>query len=275
MIQDPGRVSTVRLPYNREVCNQYGVSLEAWKVLTDTVWPQAKNINSILTAISYCKARNLDPLKRVVVIVPQWDSNSRTNVETIWPTIAEVRITAHRTGEYVGCDAVEYGPYITEIFETSTGGAKKTVTYPEWASITVYRQRNGIMARFVGPRVKWKETYAKYGNTPLPNTMWERRPDGQLEKCAEAAALRRAFPEELGNTYTAEEMEGQNYHSEREAPASLPVFLTQAPTTFADLVAMAASKELPAPVAPSGASESSGAFAPPSLDDSISEEPPI
>jgi RecT family len=40
--------------------------------------------------------------------------------------------------------------------------------------------------------------------------MWSNRPVGQLEKCAEAGALRRAFPEEIGNALTAEEMEGQH-----------------------------------------------------------------
>ena len=40
--------------------------------------------------------------------------------------------------------------------------------------------------------------------------MWSNRPIGQLEKCAEAGALRRAFPEEIGNALTAEEMEGQH-----------------------------------------------------------------
>ena len=41
------------------------------------------------------------------------------------------------------------------------------------------------------------------------NAMWQKRPRGQIEKCAEAAALRKAFPEELGNDMTREEMEGQ------------------------------------------------------------------
>jgi RecT family len=40
--------------------------------------------------------------------------------------------------------------------------------------------------------------------------MWSNRPVGHLEKCAEAGALRRAFPDEIGNALTAEEMEGQH-----------------------------------------------------------------
>ena len=43
-----------------------------------------------------------------------------------------------------------------------------------------------------------------------PNDRWKRSPFGQIEKCAEAAALRLAFPEEIGNDYAAEEMEGQS-----------------------------------------------------------------
>src|SRR5256885_16005138 len=52
--------------------------------------------------------------------------------------------------------------------------------------------------------------YAKWADTDVPNEMWSNRPVGQLEKCAEAGALRRAFPEEIGNALTAEEMEGQH-----------------------------------------------------------------
>ena len=53
------------------------------------------------------------------------------------------------------------------------------------------------------------------------------RPVGQLEKCAEAGALRRAFPEEIGNALTAEEMEGQHtldgaaHVSEKPKPESV------------------------------------------------------
>jgi len=55
-----------------------------------------------------------------------------------------------------------------------------------------------------------KSGYAKWADTEVPNDMWANRPVGQLEKCAEAGGLRRAFPEEIGNALTAEEMEGQH-----------------------------------------------------------------
>lgn len=42
-----------------------------------------------------------------------------------------------------------------------------------------------------------------------PNTMWAKRPRGQIAKCAEAQALRKAFPEAIGSLPTAEEMEGK------------------------------------------------------------------
>jgi hypothetical protein len=55
--------------------------------------------------------------------------------------------------------------------------------------------------------VFWEETYARQWRAEVPNEMWQKRPKGQLLKCAKAASLRAAFPEEAG--YTAEEMEGK------------------------------------------------------------------
>ena len=83
-----------------------------------------------------------------------------------------------------------------------------TLQFPEWCRVTITRELNGKERSFVGPKVHWFEAYAKWNDTDVPNEMWANRPVGQLEKCAEAGALRRAFPEEIGNALTAEEMEG-------------------------------------------------------------------
>src|SRR5207237_10601340 len=93
-----------------------------------------------------------------------------------------------------------------------SGSEKVTekLTFPEWAQFTVYKLINGERIRMPGPKVWFTEAYAWSSHTnAVPNEMWRKRPRGQLEKCAEAAALRRAFPDVLGNEYAAEEMEGR------------------------------------------------------------------
>ena len=102
-----------------------------------------------------------------------------------------------------------------------------TLLFPEWCRVTITRELNGKERSFVGPKVYWLEAYAKWVDTDVPNEMWANRPVGQLEKCAEAGALRRAFPEEIGNALTAEEMEGQHtldgaaHVSEKPKPESI------------------------------------------------------
>lgn len=217
-----------RLPYHTAIQERFGVDKSGWKALTEAIYPAAQTADSVVMALSYCKARNLDPFKRPVHIVPMWDSKTRGYVETVWPGIAELRTTAFRTGQYAGCDETEFGPDETVTFTGKTKKKdqweeiKKTITFPSWARITVYRDVNGRVAKFVGPKVKWIESYATIGASDVPNDMWESRPEGQLEKCAEAAALRKAFPEELGNMLSAEEMEGRRYETMRDvtpAPA--------------------------------------------------------
>jgi len=211
-----------RLPYHPAIQDRFGIDKAGWKALVEAVFPSAKSIDSVAMVLSYCKARNLDPFKKPVHIVPMWDNKSGGYVETVWPGIAELRTTAFRTGHYAGCDEAEFGPMQKRAF---TGKVKEwkdgrqswvektvDVEFPEWCRITVYRELGGRPCKFVGPKVKWLENYATIGNSDVPNEMWQTRPEGQLEKCAEAAALRKAFPEELGGELTAEEMEGRRLH---------------------------------------------------------------
>lgn len=177
---------------------------ELIKVLSTSVYPGAQ-LESIKMVMEYCRASQLDPMQKPAHIVPMWDKNAKSMRDVIMPGIGLYRTQAARTGEYAGMSEPEFGPDITE----KLGGVE--ATYPKWCKIIVKRLlSNGVMAEF--PAVEyWRENYATAGkDSEAPNAMWKRRPYGQIAKCAEAQALRKAFPE-IGSQPTAEEMEGKEF----------------------------------------------------------------
>lgn len=204
-------IGASRLPYHPLIEERFGFDRADWRALTDAIFPSAKTVDAVVLALSYCKARKLDPFKRVVHIVPVWSAEKGAYVETVWPGIAEHRTTAFRTKQWAGSDEAKYGPEVERAF---TGQVKEkgawvdltiTLKFPTWCQLTVYRMIEGQRVQVPGPRVYFVETYSRRGRSDLPNERWQRAPYQMIEKCAEAAALRRAFPEELGEDHTAEE----------------------------------------------------------------------
>lgn len=187
-----------RLPYHPAIEERFGVDRAAWKALVEAIFPGAQSTESVILALSYCKARNLDPFKRNVHIVPIWDKAKGKLVDTVWPGIGELRTTAFRTGVYAGRDATVFGEDITNTWPVN--GKEMALTFPMWAQVTVYRMVKGNRVAFQGPRVYWMETFSS-NKGGEPNSMWQKRTRGQLDKCAEASALRAAFPEEIGDDY--------------------------------------------------------------------------
>lgn len=185
-----------------------------WRVLTDAIFPSAKTPEAIALALDYCVARKLDPFKRAVHIVPMWNSSLRKEVETVWPGINELQVTAARTGQWAGMDEPRWGPLIKRTFKGLVGrnehqrAVEIAMEYPEWCAVTVYRTLGGTKHAFTEP-VYWIEAYSRQGRTEVPNDIWQKRPRGQVHKVAKAASLRAAFPEEMGNDYTSDEMEGK------------------------------------------------------------------
>jgi phage recombination protein Bet len=187
---------------------------EFWQILCEVIFPTTNDPRSIVLAVAYCNKRNLDILKRPVNIVPMWNASLRKEVDTIWPSINETQITAARTGEWVGLDPPVLGEMVTQTFtgrrKDKDGGwsdASVTVTFPRWASVTVYRLKHGVRCAFTGDPPYWLEAYGRIAGGVLPNGTWQKRPIGQLIKVAKAAALRAAFPEE-GTGPTDDEMGG-------------------------------------------------------------------
>ena len=189
---------------------------ELINVLRSSLYPGA-DMDSVKMVIGYCTAAGLDPMQKPVHIVPMWDGKAGQMRDVIMPGIGLYRIQAARSGEYGGISEAEYGPDVTE----NLGGVE--ITYPKWCKTTVTRIVGGHMAVFSATEL-WKENYAMKGGKErsiAPNAMWTKRPYGQLQKCCEAQALRKAFPE-AGAAPTAEEMEGKEYISEKEIPSQEP-----------------------------------------------------
>ncbi len=177
---------------------------ELCNVLQTSLYPGA-SLDSIKMVLGYCKAASLDPMRKPVHIVPMWDSKAGQMRDVIMPGIGLYRTDASRTGECAGVSEPEFGPDTTE----TIGG--QSITFPLWCRVTVSRRlASGETATFTA-REFWKENYAVKGGkekSVAPNAMWTKRPYGQIAKCAEAQALRKAFPE-VGSAPTADEMEGK------------------------------------------------------------------
>ena len=205
---------------------QRGIDEATWGALCNTIYPGA-NPDSVIMAVDYCRARKLDVMLKPVHLVPMQVKDARTN-EKVWrdvpmPGIGMYRIQADRSGNYAGADEPEFGPTVTQEFQDPyTAGKMVRVSYPEWCKYTVYKFVNGQRIAFTSKEY-WVENYATQSSkTECPNAMWKKRPFGQLAKCAEAQALRKAWPE-IGSEPTAEEMEGKYHADEKDiTPQSQP-----------------------------------------------------
>jgi phage recombination protein Bet len=192
-----------------------GIDESTWNALCTTIYPGAKP-ESIIMAIDYCRSRDLDVMLKPVHLVPMNVKNAQTgNYE--WrdvpmPGIGMYRIQSARSGNVAGIDEPIFGEMITKVFKDKNGH-DVSVTFPEWCSITVHKLMGDRIVSYVAKEY-WIENYASEGkNSEAPNTMWRKRPRGQIAKCAEAQALRRGWPE-VDQGVTAEEMEGKTFEIE-------------------------------------------------------------
>jgi phage recombination protein Bet len=177
-------------------------------VLQSSLYPGASPA-SIKLVLGYCRAAGFDPMQKPVHIVPMWDSKAGAMRDVVMPGVGLYRTQAARGG-CAGVSEPEFGPDVTE----TIGGME--ITFPLWCRVTVKRRQAGGEVDEFTAREFWRENYAVRGGkekSVAPNAMWTKRPYGQLAKCAEAQALRKAFPE-IGSAPAAEEMEGKALDAE-------------------------------------------------------------
>lgn len=192
--------------------NQYlvqrGLDEQSWNTLCNTLYPSNKP-ESVILAWDYCQSRNLDIMLKPVHLVGMNVKNPKTGKDEwrdiVMPGVGLYRIQASRSGDYAGVLEPDFGE-IKVLNYKDYDNNDVSMEYPEWCKYTVEKIVKGNIVKF-SAKEYWVENYGTT-KTGSPNAMWKKRPRAQLSKCAEAQALRRAWPE-VGQQPTAEEMEGK------------------------------------------------------------------
>lgn len=175
--------------------------------------------------IQVCKGAQLNPFLKQVFLVQRWDSREGKNVGAIQVSIDGFRSIAESSGAYVGNDdPVFEGESVIKI---KKGNVMVDLRVPGKATVTVRKMIMGIAHPFVAT-ARWEEYYPgeKMG------FQWHIRPYLMLGKCAEALALRKAFPKLLSGMY--EEAELAN--GSQEKPMQVKADPVQVLSTLSTLI---------------------------------------
>lgn len=169
----------------------------------------AKNTTNEQLALFLHQARRtgLDPLSRQIHCVLRWNNRTQQRDMSIQVAIDGYRLIADRTGKYAGSDDYQFNNGMTQ-YQHLTSGER----FPQTATVTVYK----IVASHRVPFTATAQWDAYYPGDKQ-GFMWKKMPYLMLGKCAEALALRKAFPAELSGVYVREEMEQAGF-TEVEPP---------------------------------------------------------
>lgn len=191
-----------RIIENREIAPQdaFGKLTKTQVALIKNTIAKGASDDELRMFIQVCKGANLNPFLKQVHLVPRWDSKTGSEVRAIQVSIDGFRSIAESSGTYAGNDDPAFDGE-TEI-EYSNKSGKHKVKAPVKATVTVYKLMEGQRYGFTAT-ARWNEYYPgeKMG------FQWHVRPYLMLGKCAEALALRKAFPKLLSGMYAQEEMD--------------------------------------------------------------------
>lgn len=163
--------------------------LEAKKDLIKRTICKGSTDDELELFIHACKRTGLDPFMKQIYAVKR--GSGALEAMTIQTGIDGLRLIADRSGNYAP------GKEPTFQYDQS-GGLKSATAYIK------KRTADGI----------WHEVsatafYSEY-RPSYKSSFWDTKPHIMLPKCAEALALRKAFPAEMSGLYTQEEMEQAN-----------------------------------------------------------------
>jgi phage recombination protein Bet len=140
----------------------------------------------------HCNKLGLDPLARQIYPVKRRNNALGRDVMSIQTGIDGYRLIADRTGKYSPGKDPEYVYDKDGRLVCAKSYVKKQTRDGKWHEISA-------SAHYC--------EYASLNKSGQPMMMWASMPRVMLSKCAEAMALRKAFPAELSGVYTKEEMD--------------------------------------------------------------------
>jgi hypothetical protein len=177
----------------------------------------------------------------------RWRTTHSTQV-----SIDGFRLIAQRSGEYAG----QLGPQWCGEDEQWREVWPRSKGLPTAARVGVLR------TNFEHPlwAVALFDDYAQRNKEGQPSAMWAKMPALMIGKCAEALALRRAFPQELSGWYAPEEMMQASNEAVKpqqslaeEMDDQIPEEFADAPSTQSTTSATAAAPPVEAPPLPKAA----------------------
>jgi phage recombination protein Bet len=158
-----------------------------------------KDINDIELEFfaGICKKTGLDPFIKQIYPI------KRGGKLTIQTSIDGYRLIADRTGRYSPGKESKFEYDETGKLRSATAYVKKQSSDGTWHEV---------------PAIAHYDEYCADSNQ-----IWKKMPHVMLAKCAEALALRKAFPAELHGVYTKEEMDQADNGSLPNSPPPNPI----------------------------------------------------
>lgn len=180
----------------------FGLAPERLQLLKNTI-ARGTTDDEFQLFVHVCKTRRIDPFSKLIYPVKRYDSKLQQEVMALQSSIDYFRLAAERTGMYAG----QLGPQWC-----GDDGDWKDVwlakTQPRAARVGVLRKDFQEPLWAVALWDGYAQTYFnRKSQSDELAPFWKRMGPLMLAKCAEALALRRAFPEDLAGLYVGEEMD--------------------------------------------------------------------